>query len=114
MIIQVTQADIDAGQAGSCTMCPIALATARAFGVEVGLINSRGRNDVWVEHYHVVVSGRDYPLPAEACAFIEAFDYDSDCGMCPPFDPALVSPFTFELDAGQPEKDIVLGTGQLL
>jgi hypothetical protein len=70
MIIQVTQADIDAGVRKECTRCPVALAIQRNVGcvVEVG-------------RYGIYFSGKMVMIPNNVAKRISIFD--SGGGMTP-------------------------------
>jgi hypothetical protein len=65
--IEVTQADIDAGDSVSCWSCPLALAATRAFGCTA----LAGTRDIAVRTHRSYVH---YSLPAEARDFVVRFD----------------------------------------
>lgn len=75
MNIEVTQADIDEGDACNCRECPVALAIARAVGVEVR-----------VEYLRVFIKEKIIHLPEQAVDFIDDFDSERP-----------VKPFSFDL-----------------
>ena len=85
MRIEVTQEDIDAGEADNCTECPVALAIRRAC------------SGMALVHYDEVMLGQEwYPLPPEAREFILAFDL---VHLLPDFaDDRPPAPFAFEIE----------------
>lgn len=64
MTASLTAADLAAGEIGSCTECPVALAVRRATGGE----------RVTVEPYGIVVDGTLYQVPPEVDAAIDLID----------------------------------------
>jgi hypothetical protein len=83
ILIQVTQEDINAGEAGNCYSCPLALAIRRVCPGSLPWVQSLGVG--WrTSHKHGPVDSS--PLPREATAFIDRFDVKRD-----------VSPFSFVL-----------------
>lgn len=75
MRIDVTQADIDAGERGSCESCPIALAASRVAGRRMAASHTG------ISHLNGL---RTYMIPSEAVRFMRHFDNEHP-----------VSPFTF-------------------
>lgn len=76
MLIEVTQADIDKGEASNCSECPVALAARRAF-----LSRNVSVNQV------ILCTNQDiYSLPKSARQFILDFD-----------DGKPVKPFSFQI-----------------
>lgn len=100
MIVNITEEDIRNGVAQSCYQCPVALASARTFNVQLA----------WVSYRKVFVPNEDgsvawgldgqradcYELPKEAIDFIIQFD-----------DRKEMKPFSFEL--GEPVNEVVVG-----
>jgi hypothetical protein len=85
MRIKVTAEHIRLGEPGSARHCPIALAIREATpGLHAPYIAVIGRR--------ALVESSDYILPAEAHAFVVAFDSES-----------LVEPFEFDLLPNTPE-----------
>lgn len=78
ILVNVTARDIENGEAGVCSMCPIALALKRK-----GL---KG----WVLPVSVMVDGTYVVLPENASDFIEMFDNKKP-----------VKPFKFWLEVGE-------------
>lgn len=76
MKIEVTQEDIDKGERGSCSGCPVALAMKRALGVQTLLVED---DAAWTNM-------EEYLLPDPVPDFIGDFDTGEP-----------VKPFTFEL-----------------
>lgn len=77
MLIEVTADDIQNGLPSRCGFCPVALALARAAKRQCVHVDSACAS---------VGTNRWYTLPAEAIAFIAAFDQRQP-----------VAPFAFEL-----------------
>jgi len=85
MIIQVTQEDIDNGRRSSSSHCPVALAFARALGID-------NRQVVVGPSYmysNLLDANKKYNTPSIACGFIIFYDSGQK-----------VHPFEFEL--GEP------------
>lgn len=78
MKIEVTQSDIDAGEAAHCVKCPIAIAASRAYGKPVHVY--------WDFFYVDSTPTLRVRVPVEACEFIAAFDAGRP-----------VEPFSFEV-----------------
>lgn len=88
MLVEVTKADIEAGERGSCFACPIANALHRTGHPEM-LVSAH-------EVYKEMPDGHQWPtfvvqivapLPSEAKAFVDRFD-----------NALAVEPFSFELE----------------
>lgn len=81
MIINVTQADIDAGLPLQCYLCPLALAITRVLGKAAAVTSSKA--------YLNITGGESIKcsLPEEAIEFRTRFD----CGR-------PVQPFSFKLE----------------
>lgn len=77
MIITVTQDDIDNGQIGECSRCPVARAMIRALNIPEDVENLEDVLLVGVLGYALYQNG-DYQqmikLPESATRFINAFD----------------------------------------
>lgn len=94
MKISVTKEDISRGRKGSCSRCPIALATARGLGWEDTYFRWSNGNlikNITVDEFYIFVWDRDtnannYRLPPEASEFVRNFDG----GIC-------VQPIEFEV-----------------
>ena len=67
MTIQMIQRDIDNGEPGVCSSCPIALAIKRTFGLQ---------NNVEVSDF-IWVQNRVYRITEKIFRFIERFDNES-------------------------------------
>lgn len=80
--IEVTQEDIDAGRKGNCYLCPIALAAARVFNLDVSV----GASWLSVEASNGAEVAM-FKLPQAARTFVTLFD-----GGHP------VAPFTFAVE----------------
>jgi hypothetical protein len=91
--VSVTQEHIDRGRPGQCAACPIALALAEAMPYATH-IEVYGSPDDGTPAFAEVWSGAlkcHFRLPAEADAFIAAFD-----------DEHPVAPFTFVVEVEAP------------
>ena len=80
MMIEVTQAHIDAGKRQRCTKCPVALAVKEALGVKLVKVGEG------------IVIGRPYMVelrtPDRVASFVGAFDRNQPFG---------IEPFSFDL-----------------
>ena len=86
MLIEVTAADIAAGERGMCRTCPVVLAVERATGMNAIILTS------WYCHIKAPDEGgwknaTKVRLPDNALEFIERFDAGCE-----------VAPFAFQLD----------------
>lgn len=80
VLVEVTAADIAAGEQGRCLECPIALAISRAMGQPCGT-----NGYMWFTQ-----EGRkDGMLPLSAKSWIIGFDFDCS---------SAVKPFSFEIE----------------
>lgn len=69
--ISVTQADIDAGKAGDCGLCPIALAAKRAFPDKFPAVSAY---NLYLDSEPGKDDGEAIPLPVRATEFVVDFD----------------------------------------
>lgn len=87
MLIQITQEDINLGECGSCTRCPIALGTNRALREHdrVDLLSEVSAYQIELQDEWENVKA-EIDLPARARDFVRKFD-----------DGESVQPFCFEI-----------------
>jgi predicted RNA-binding Zn-ribbon protein involved in translation (DUF1610 family) len=80
VLVEVTQADIDAGEQEECESCPVALATRRATGWPCRV------DGVTIEVFHDC-RWHGHDAPAEVESFVDDFDHGD-----------VVLPFSFHLE----------------
>lgn len=95
MRIEVTQEDIDDGQPGMATHCPIALAMGRATGKQWRVDGPHASECNWDGQ---AVRGTRIVLPSLCVQFVKDFDgEDFDLGECGTLGPEC-EPFSFDLE----------------
>lgn len=87
MRIEVTQSDIDHGERGSCTACPIAIALERHLGCHVTVQENDTEVAPPCAWIRIQRDGSQHQLPGSAESFIRRFD-----------DGKSVAPFAFNLN----------------